>query len=67
MFLKQKQFIYPMTISTIVILTIIIFITYIITAKLKRKSKITTELSRINKRSELEYNNVSKNCTTIKK
>jgi len=58
---KQKQFIYPMTTSAI---AIIIIITCIIVVKIKRRNKIA-ELPTIKKRSELECNNVRKNCIAI--
>jgi len=47
---KQKQFIYPMAISDIAIIAIII-ITYIIVVKIKRRNKIAAELPTIKKRS----------------
>jgi len=64
-FFNQKQFIYPMTISGIVIIAIIIIITYIIVVKIKRRNKIAAEFSTIKKISELECNNVGRNCTII--
>jgi len=53
-----------MTTSGIAIIAIIILITYIIIVKIKRRNKIA-KLPRIKKRSELEYNNISKNCIVI--
>jgi len=61
-FFKQKQFIYPMTTSNIAIIAIVILMTYIIIVKVKQRNKIT-KLPTIKKRSDLERNNISKNCT----
>jgi len=44
---------------------IIIIIKNIIIVKIKRRNKIVVELPTIKKRSELECNNVGKNCTII--
>jgi len=55
------------TTSSIAIIAIIIIITYIIVVKIKRRNKIAAELPTIKKRSELECNNVGKNCTVIKR
>jgi len=50
--------------SDIAIIAIIILVTYIIIVKIKRRNKIV-KLPTIKKRSVLECNNISKNCTVI--
>jgi len=62
-FFKQKQFIYPMTTSCMAIIAIIVFITYVIFVKIKQRNR-NTKLPTIKSRSDLECNNINRNCTT---